>query len=289
LLHGARLPFEEQDTSAASEIESDVSSLQDDLSGESSGSDSDEDGGKMGMNLKKIRGVIDAMALKPSITFSEPKLPMEAKEHSEITNPTTEMGHIRLAIKDIVTSLYKLAVVIRRPLPSDRHEKSMKINVQHFAEFDHRYVCDKFPEADPEIIARLGRGITRRRQLLKYRELHNERMQLPVKPKPTEPSTAPSAGVEMNLRFLQDTKSKVSSSNLNPSTQATTFVPKNPIVIEEVQSVADTASSYQSTLSGQEVISIPPRPRGPDGEELEELECPYCHVLCEIKSSNAWK
>jgi hypothetical protein len=281
-----RLPFEEQATSAASEIESDVSSLQDDLSGESSESDSDEDDGKMGINLKKIRGVIDAMALKPSITFSEPKLPTEVKEHSEIKHPTTEMEHIRLAIKDIVTSLYKLAIVIRRPLPSDRHEKSMKINVQHFAEFDHRYVCDKFPEADPEILARLGRGITRRRQLLKYRELHNERMQIPVKP---EPSTAPGVGVEMNLRFPQDTKSKVSSSNLNPSTQATTFIPKNPIVIEEVQSVADTASSYQSTLSGQEVISIPPRPRGPDGEELEELECPYCHVLCEIKSSNAWK
>jgi hypothetical protein len=66
-------------------------------------------------------------------------------------------------------------------------------------------------------------------------------------------------------------------------------MPTNPMVIEETQSIADTASSYQSTLSGREVINIPPRPKGPDGEELEEFECPYCYALCEIKSSYSWK
>lgn len=296
ILKGESLPFEEQ--SASPETDPDDSS---DLASNSiaSSSSSSSDDNQDHTNISGIRALVAAIDKKHTIKGQESWPPNKAQERKP--PPDTEVGLSRDAIKDVVNSLYKIATVIRRPLPSDRHTKSMGIDVHHFAEFDQRYVCDKFPSASSEILARLGKGITRRRQLLKYREFHSSRLQFPVNTQVRrleirEVQRLKASGNESQAGatdvVVQDDSFNIpDSSQLGPSTKATTFVPpmRTPMVIDEVASVADTSSSYQSTNSGREILRIPPRPRDTMGKELETFECPYCHVLCEITSWQSWK
>jgi len=279
LLKGDALPFEVQPVSADSDSELELSSLDGNSSDDSSISHSSTGENDLGEHLRHIKGAVDAISRKSKASLPEPILPITSSDREGKIKFTTELMQVKVAIKDIVTSLYKISMVIRRPLPSDRHVRSTQINVQYFAEYDRRYVCDKFPTAEPEMIDRLSRGVTRRRQILKYRKLHNESIQASIT------TTAPAMLSDIRLKGL----SKAPSSHIATSTKATTFVPPTDMVVEEVQSLADTESSYHSASSEQEVINIPPRPRGPDGEELEEFECPYCYIICEIKSSKAWR
>lgn len=298
ILNGENMPFDEQQASLESDSDPHLYSDHDtssDFSSDSSTSDGSSHGGA---SLRNIRALVANISQKPAISSSEQTtlVPTETKERH--TKADTEMGQAREAIKDIVVSLYKISTVIRRPLPSDRHIKSTQTNVQHFAEFDQRYVSDKFPTANFEIIARLGRGITRRRQLLEYHELHAQRINIAAKSEPsahkeTDPVELDKLpGISTRIGTtppVQNTLSQAAGTAFIPSTKATTFVPRNPMIVEEIQSVADTTSSYQSTASGHETVMIPPRPRDLDGEELEDFECPYCHVLCNIRSSTSWK
>lgn len=292
ILKGEILPFEQQQLPSKSEPEPDYSS------DEYLSSSSSEAGQDHTSSLRNIRALVASIDKKPAITLPNPIQREEGPERK--SRPTTEVRLSQDAVKDIVGSLYKIATVIRRPPPADRHTKSIDIDVHHFAEFDQRYVCDKFPSADPEVLTRLGKGITRRRQLLKYCDLHNTKLNPPAKA--VEPMQSATANIDFrpaerptldplveNADEYRDTKSAESQSYIHPSTKATTFVPQAPIVLEEIQSIADTASSYQSTMSGHEIIRIPPRPKGLDGKELETFECPYCHVLCEIQNWQTWK
>jgi hypothetical protein len=298
ILKGEILPFEEQELPFEPESEPGHPSDKYGSSDEYSSSSSSEAGQHHNSGLRSIRALVASIEKKPAITLPNPIQREEGSKRRPQSK--TEVDLSQDAVKDIISSLYKIATVIRRPPPADRHIKSIDIDVHHFAEFDQRYVCDKFPSADPEVLARLGKGITRRRQLLKYLDLHSTKLNPPTKA--IEPKQAATAAIYFETAErpvidpvvgdadkYRDTKSIASGSNLNPSTKATTFVPQAPIVIEEIQSVADTASSYQSTLSGHEIIQIPPRPKGLDGEELDSFECPYCHVLCEIQSWQMWK
>ncbi|KAH6679400.1 hypothetical protein B0J14DRAFT_296811 [Halenospora varia] len=294
ILQGKRIPFERQQVPSEPDLASLSSSQGGDSSDNSSSSDSTDSDHEQGLNLRNIQAIVAGIERKPTITLSHPFQPGE-QEHE--VPPATEMGQLQEAVIDIVSSLFKIAKVIRRPLPSDRHTQSTKVDVQHFAEFDRRYIDDKFPYADEKIRDRLSKGINRRRQLLKYRELHQQKLQLSFpNPKSSNVDTTTNYIAQTDREtstnkqpIPQPTTSKAESSELNPSTRATAFVPGVAMAMEEIQSVADTTSSYQSTSLGHEVIRIPPRPKGVDGDELGEFECPYCHVLCMIGNEKAWK
>ena len=45
------------------------------------------------------------------------------------------------------------------------------------------------------------------------------------------------------------------------------------------------ASSYGAKLR----VEVPDRPRGANGEELDDFKCPYCSVVCHIESHDRWK
>ncbi|CZR57585.1 uncharacterized protein PAC_07474 [Phialocephala subalpina] len=231
VVEGESLPFEEQNVASESQLDPDDSSDLASNSIASSGSSSSSDSQIGASNVSFVRALVASIDKKPTITTPETLRPGKAQERK--SRPNTEISLSREAIKDILNSLYKIATVIRRPLPSDRNTKSMGIDIHHFAEFDQRYVCESFL-----------------------------------------------------LQILS------SCLDWSPWTQykATTFVApaRAPMVVEEVVSVADTSSSYQSTNSGREILRIPPRPKSLLGEELEIFERLYCHVLCEITSFQSW-
>lgn len=212
-------------------------------------------------------------------------------------NLTTEMQRTLELIKVIMTSLYKLP--IRRPAPLDRlrNETLIEASYQHF---DVLYVKDKFPLLDPKVATRLGKMISRRRQLLLYREAHNEHLDAAkVEPKITLPaqlvqdSGGLEAGSDMTSR-REPTQSQSGSTRFELHSKATTLRinTANPesTAFLHAPSIAESEPSVASSYAGRDLrVQVPQRPKGVSGETLDCFECPYCLTTQEIRSDYAWK
>ena len=89
------------------------------------------------------------------------------------------MSQLLSSLKLTIASIYKKPV--RRPAPGerlDRFPKGRLRDISLYEHFDRLFVEDLFKEAASPLKNRLGRLISRRRQLLQYRKVHNERLKL---------------------------------------------------------------------------------------------------------------
>jgi hypothetical protein len=216
-----------------------------------------------------------------------------------------KMPQLLHSLSFTITCLYKMP--IRRPAPAGRLQGRNFESADRYTLYEHfdiLYVRDLFKDAELNLVTRLGRLITRRRQLLRYRKLHNEQL----KRETLESSNLPVKAVnlpdnETSSRVRKEpAQSDVSSSQLKPSTKATTFRPEEFLKASwgvaaldsrsgnfETASEPETTSSFASTHTGKDSLLIPSRPLGVDGEELEDFQCPYCSVIVRIRSSRSWK
>lgn len=221
--------------------------------------------------------------------------------HSE--RPTKEVSQLLYSLKLTITSLYKMP--IRRPAPAERLDRLAKASSNEtslYEHFDVMYVRDVFNRADQKLILHLGQMITRRRQLLQYRQAHNERLKREMDDSKEQIDEAKSYGIidiQPILASIPRTEPPSQSlaldSKSKQDSQATTFKPPNyPFDFQdakksEVQSLPDTVSSFASIWTGEEPLAIPSQPKGANGEDLEDFICPYCCVSCHITSSHGWK
>lgn len=104
-------------------------------------------------------------------------------------SPTLEMPRILESIKFTITCLYKIP--IRRPAPLDRLKTKTSIEASFYQHFDVLYVMDKFPHLDRHVATRLGKMISRRRQMLAYRQSHDQNLDT----NNVKPRTAPISSV----------------------------------------------------------------------------------------------
>jgi hypothetical protein len=304
LVRGERVPFDECSSPTESSVVSDS---------ETEGESDDDDGEENDHISVRRRSstALDKFALlnnllgrstaardaEPSVAFAEPTTADTASIAGDFVE--TEIQQLRTAISDVLAHLFKLSMLIRRPIPQDRLVRSAKINMAHFEQFDYGYVQDCFPTARPWLQKRLAKAITRRRQHLVYNRKHHEKLAKPrTQPKP---STAgfPASGTIATLTLVPQDVNRppierhtvVPVSTRFASTKASEFVsPKNHDGdADQVDWEAGTQSSYAKTLSGTDVICFPPRPKDEDGEELTQFECPYCFRIQEIHSNRAWR
>jgi len=90
-----------------------------------------------------------------------------------------ELSELWLSVGDIITSLMKVSILVRKATGRDRYLKAASAAGEPFLEdFDKRHVADKFPKAreQPWLIDRLGAAITQRRQFLRYSRDHRHRI-----------------------------------------------------------------------------------------------------------------
>ena len=184
---------------------------------------------------------------------------------------------------------------IRRPAPLNRFNQKASVKASYYQPYDILYVKDKFPHLDSDVAARLGKMITRRRQLLFYRHFHEQRL----KPTEAERDLAPvshSATKEFSpednnsrteamgvASASQIARSQVPSTEYPPDTLATT-VRNNALPFENkailyAPSTAESKSSMASSYADENIrVEVPPRPKGENGKELDCFKCDYCLV-----------
>ena len=206
-------------------------------------------------------------------------------------------------ISFIVTCLYRLP--LRRPSPLDRFQNYTGADMSIYQHFDILYVSDKFPRANPALVTRLGKLVTRRRQLLAFRSAHDEKLLsedagIDMKTSETDDKAGRSevmhsGEIRGTFRSADQTiaRSQISGSRQTAMTKAT-------IVREERKSdgeqnlppleiFSEYAPSMASLFAKTLRVKIPRRPCDNNGDELQDFKCPYCFIVGHVDNRESWK
>jgi hypothetical protein len=239
------------------------------------------------------------------------ELELEGLETDPDETPKTELEQNYLSIVDIIDNLYKLSIYIRNPTSLTRFSKASSFQaidpesgvdlLARYEEFDIEHVRHVFqdlrqnyPEQirfqNNDLIERLGKGISRRRQQFMYWKRHRDKLsaKITVKEAPVQGyKIVPSRPDEIK-RVEGDSRTNGENSALNvavteitktafTATTATLFVhhDNNPDEIQSMISAATTARGLDGARA-----SLPPPPKLPGGKDFE---CPYCFTICPAK------
>lgn len=103
----------------------------------------------------------------------------QISESEDDLESSDELSELNLSVGDIITSLFKVSMLVKKATTRDRYAKAASAKDAAFlADFDIRHVADKYPKlrAQPWLLKRLGNAITQRRQFLRYCRNHKNRI-----------------------------------------------------------------------------------------------------------------
>ena len=216
--------------------------------------------------------------------------------------PVSELSQLFLAIKEAITSLYKLSVSMRNPTLRGRYAIAASLTPLD-ASYDIRHVYEKFPHVRSKawLMEKLGRAITRRREFLRYQEQHREKI---------EGNTLPLTGLDERHELADSCRNiehdEAQSPVIGPivgaeahsvghgqlaSTKTTTYVSNLNGETADIQSIAGRSeTSYVSSIAeddshGMRQIPDPPK----ESAKGIPFECPYCFTVVAIKDKKHWK
>lgn len=217
-------------------------------------------------------------------------------------NPKQKPSYGSESIRLTVTCLYKHP--LRKPAPIERLNNEPTEEVSCYQQFDILFIKDKFPDKrlDAQITVRLGRMITRRRQLLLHRKSHQENLR-------TAPSSQPEAAAKNPGEFATWTEPEAANANepgMRPAFKAQSQPESNRITLKSKASTLHIATlpsmnvddlfalsvaelDSKTTLAASEAtrdicVDVPPRPRNHEGLGMTRFKCKYCFLTPYIRS-----
>ncbi|KAK5047951.1 hypothetical protein LTR84_006141 [Exophiala bonariae] len=206
------------------------------------------------------------------------------------------------SIEMAITYLYRIPV--REPANYNRlkrYERTDDGEFNMYSYFDQRFVHDAFPNAKDSITSRLGKLVTNRRRILRYRQLYNDDLQREAV------QSGEASHLQRQIHHASDLSpndptvpesdnhtQKQPRSLPKSSLKASTFRPidSKPLdtdhLLSSAISEADEASSIAPTVVEEHLV-LPARPKDRQGQELSDFVCPYCGVFKHLRSDRAWR
>jgi hypothetical protein len=203
-------------------------------------------------------------------------------EESADTSPydgflDTELDQIALDMADVVNCLLRLTVTIRNPAPHDRYVKTKCAEASHFEPFDIQHVQSKFDRIEPWLAERLGKAISRRRQYLKYRQSHHEKLAYGLGPYDLGADDA---------REAETVASSIPSHLKDGGGSSSQIQAALTVIRDDSSDTGMSETSYATSIASSDKLTIPPLPKealfGP-------FQCCVCYMMIVIKDRAAWK
>lgn len=168
----------------------------------------------------------------------------------------------------IISCLWKLP--IRRPAPLDRMKERATAETSYYQPFDIMHVKNKFPYIDERVATRLGKMISRRRQLMRYRKTHTYSVQGKYlrtrRPVIEAISDQGHEGTEIAPSFVVSTQHTYDTKATTLKLDAHEQISAGPSKLY-APSISPSTSSAGSEQSDSEIpIIIPNRPKGDSGD-----------------------
>jgi hypothetical protein len=193
----------------------------------------------------------------------------------------TELQQLISNTAEVVTCLMRLSIAIRNPAPHNQYKESRHIDMSYFEKFDIEHVCAKFPNAPAYLTERLGAAISRRRQYLRYRKDHQERLKQGLEQ------------IELPQAIYEHEETSVGQSERIESTVASSIPPamrtSGPTIqVEKQDYYEDVLSQTSYASSNNDPAKLRPPPLPEQGYNGEPFECPLCCRLSSVSQTSAW-
>lgn len=215
--------------------------------------------------------------------------------------PTSELAQLFLAVTGAITSLYMLSITIRNPTPRDRYAKAASL-MPYEVSYDIGHVYEKYPHvrSTPWLMDKVGRAITRRREFLRYREKHREKLATDIRPidmgeRNGQADTRRIASLSAPQTLTEGPVVRVEARSVShsqlASTKATTYVADlNDEALDTRSNAGRSETSYVTSIaeeSSDSMRQIPDPPK--ESANSMPFECPYCYTILTVKNAKHWK
>lgn len=208
----------------------------------------------------------------------------------------TEIEQFHLDVKVIIDGLYSLSLLVRTTKSSyDILIKANKIDVTYYHVWDIQHVQQKFPQADPALIEKLGKANSRRRQKFKYLQTHRIKFGLHLEDTNSTNDQNLAYPEASHDKGTQETRTCGSRSQMENTasaktqtsqTSVTTFIkPVETLDLEDGLSTA-TSTAY-GDFDRNANLGIPDMPIM--GTEGRAFECPFCFEIVRAASERSWQ
>ncbi|KAK5987005.1 hypothetical protein PT974_11120 [Cladobotryum mycophilum] len=198
----------------------------------------------------------------------------------EADEPPDEAHMIMDLISDDIKTLFRIGVLVRKSAPDTRFERALRSSKFVFPEsFDVDYVKAKHPKMSSKehdwLAERLGKGITKRRQFIKYCRDHKARLAVD--------------DVPLDIALKAEAATTLRLSSKATTLKFDTLLPELYVDVEEEEENDDTIS-FISTSTATSALSVLKLPRLSDiSQNGEPFECPLCFTLQSTKGEAAWR
>lgn len=203
----------------------------------------------------------------PDSTLEELAEYFQDSEEDELDSVMRSIGHE-------INCLLRLSVAIRNPAPHDQFKSRVGVEVvevvEHFKYWDMQHIKAKFPDVESDILERLARATSSRRQYFKYREQHTALL---------------ADGLDEDVAVV------------DPIERATTLASSLPNHVKDLGGISEpppidytiseaSGTSYATSVSALDHLRVPPIPRE---HENGPIKCPFCHMFVLIDNRSDWK
>ncbi|EHK23943.1 uncharacterized protein TRIVIDRAFT_127290, partial [Trichoderma virens Gv29-8] len=189
---------------------------------------------------------------------------VNTNEQSKAMIILDEIGHI-------IDCLLRLSITIRNPAPHDQFSSRAGADtISMYKEWDMKHICEKFNRLDSKLADRLGIALSRRRQYLKYREEHSQKL---------------AHGLYSETDEVDNATTIASSipKNLNDIDNSTSFLEMD-ILLDAMSETS--ATSYALSSAATNELRVPKIPR----EYIDgPFQCPLCRTIIMIDNRSSWK
>lgn len=186
-----------------------------------------------------------------------------------------ELEDCMLSIRNGVDCLYNFSIAIRNSNPTQpKREKWESIDLSHYEPLDIGHIQEKFPGAPEYLTRRLGKGNVKRRQFLKYKELHRTKIAAPEH-----------SDVNDEAVTISQTATTVQTYAGDPNFE---LVPD--INFDSRSDGNASGTSFGSTGSTSDLVNLkePSPPDEVDPYNGSPFECQFCFLPTIVKGRDSW-
>ncbi|VUC31853.1 unnamed protein product [Clonostachys rosea] len=197
---------------------------------------------------------------------------------------SSPLEELLMGLHSSISNLFSLAMLIRRDRPKGRRLDARRL-VLVDKTADITYVEDRFPKLrqKPWLAQRLGEAISYRREFIRYRQAHRQKLQTrsDLYTSNEDSKTLATTFKEVDWNGGQNV----------PSSQGNVMEPVNRI--REDKSIFSAGTSYVSAETTTSELRIPDLSNMIlDGIRLDygqHIECPYCRTVQQPLDRHTWK
>jgi tetratricopeptide (TPR) repeat protein len=212
----------------------------------------------------------------------------------EKSHQLSEAGELFKSVKDTITGLFRISIIIRKASPRDRFAKALAARQEPFDDrFDVDHVSHKFPmlriKEKEWFKERAGKANTQRRKYLRYARDHRDKLAREPKDLWQPEDIGPSTILLPALSQAGKTNLTKPTSTLAPTAASTLFPERIAIEVEDSQD-NQSRTSYAVSLGEDDDESHLRLPSLTEvSKDATTFECPLCWTIQDIQRDSIWR